>query len=110
LTLGSPIFVRISSVNVIGWSDVSVINPPTFLVLTVPLKPDTPVRGPLTNTTAIDIRWTEMLNANQNGGANITSYEVDWDAGTAGQVWTELIGYTIPLPTPYYLAINLTMG
>ena len=50
LVLGSPILVRISSFNIIGWSEYSIVNPTTSRVQTVPLKPDTPYRGPLTNT------------------------------------------------------------
>ncbi len=51
-----------------------------------------------------------MVTEVQNGGAAITSYEVNWDAGTSGQVWTELFGYTTALATPYYIAQGLTMG
>jgi len=51
-----------------------------------------------------------MVNENQNGGSVITSYEVNWDAGTSGQVWTELFGFSTALPTPYYIATGLTMG
>jgi Fibronectin type III domain len=40
----------------------------------------------------------------------ITSYEVLWDSSTGGQVWTELVGLTVPLATPYYMATGLTMG
>jgi hypothetical protein len=76
----------------------------------VPLVPDRPYRGALTNTAQVDLRWTEMVNENQNGGAAITSYEVNWDASTSGQVWTELFGYNTALPTPYYIATGLTMG
>jgi hypothetical protein len=111
LTLGTPIRVRISSINTIGWSPVSPLNPATFRVQTIPLKPEqAPVRGALTNTNQVDLRWIEMLTESQNGGAAITSYEVNWDAGTAGQVWTELFGYTTALATPYYIATALTMG
>jgi len=90
---------------------VSPLNPATFRVQTIPLKPEqAPVRGALTNTNQVDLRWIEMLTESQNGGAAITSYEVNWDAGTAGQVWTELFGYTTALATPYYIATGLTMG
>jgi hypothetical protein len=75
------------------------------------LKPDAaPVRGAMTNTNQIDLRWIDMITEGQNGGSAITSYEVNWDASTSGQVWTELFGYTTALATSYYIAEGLTMG
>ena len=110
LVLGSPILARISATNVIGVSPPSVVNLPLTPVNTVPLQPTLPIRGVMTNTVQVDLRW-EDLNADlRNGGSVITSYEVLWDSGTGGQVWTELTGYTVPLSTPYYLATFVTMG
>lgn len=60
LVLGSPILVRISAFNVIGVSELSIVNAPTTLVNTVPLKPDTPYRGTLTNTNQVDLRWNDL--------------------------------------------------
>ncbi len=40
----------------------------------------------------------------------MTSYEVLWDSGTSGDVWTERTGYSVPLLTPYYVVTGLTMG
>ncbi len=40
----------------------------------------------------------------------MTSYEVQWDQATSGQVWQELVGYSTPLALNNYLATGLTMG
>lgn len=51
-----------------------------------------PFRGPLTNQYQIDVQWNQLDGANLKG-STITSYYLQWDLGTNGTSWTDLVGY-----------------
>jgi hypothetical protein len=38
--------------------------------------------------------WTEMNVKEVTGGTQIISYNVQWDGGSSGAVWTHLAGFT----------------
>lgn len=40
-----------------------------------------------------DLSWTALSTPN-NGGSPITSYFLEWDAGTSGATWTEIVGFS----------------
>lgn len=52
------------------------------LMISVPSKPLPPTRGLLTNTAQIQIDWSSLLTSLETGGSPITSYNIQWDAGT----------------------------
>ena len=59
----------------------------------VPLQPPLPPRrGASTTQTALVVEW-DALVAPVNGGAAITSYNLQWDQGTG--TWTDLTGISV---------------
>lgn len=52
-----------------------------------------PVRASRTTTTLLHLDWTAMSTETAKGGSEITSYNVQWDAGTSGSAWTHLQGH-----------------
>lgn len=61
---------------------------------------DAPQRGPLTDKYNIDVVWT-ALTGDKIQGSQIISYNLQWDDGTAGSVWYDLVGLT-----EYYLELE----
>ena len=69
-----------------------------------------PVRGASTATNEIEIDWSE-LTAPDNGDAEVTSYSLEWDAGTDGSSWVSLAGYLSSyLDTTYLVTDNVIEG
>jgi hypothetical protein len=48
--------------------------------------------GSATSTTQISVEFTALTTATQYGGASVDSYHLQWDSGTSGGTWTDLIG------------------
>ena len=65
-------------------------------VRTEPLKMDSPARGSETTPSTLDVEWTAMTTDAEQGGATVISYNVQWDAGTAGLDWQHLLGHGSP--------------
>jgi hypothetical protein len=95
LTYGDVVQVRAQAENAYGWGDLS--DPAGSLtVRTEPGVVATPVREASTTASLLRLSWTALVTAVETGGAAITSYNVQWDAGTAGASWTHLQGYGGP--------------
>ena len=67
----------------------------------------TPTKGSATDATYIQVQWTALSSAPQNGGSAVTSYNLQWDSGTAGASWTNLVGYS---PSSTSVSYTLTSG
>ena len=52
-----------------------------------------PERVDTSTSSRIDLTWDALI-APSNGGTTITSYFLEWDAGTTGQTWSEVVGYS----------------
>lgn len=52
-------------------------------------------KNALTSRDQLVVDWSTLAYP-QNGGASITSYNLQWDAGTSGVSWFSLIGLTTP--------------
>src|SRR5690242_3797157 len=65
-----------------------------------------PTSGSSTSTTVIEVGWTALTSPN-NGDSSITSYNLQWDAGTSGTTWTDLIGNS---PSSTALSYSVTTG
>jgi len=50
-----------------------------------------PTRGADTSTVKIHVEWNTITTP-QNGDAEVTSYSLEWDAGTGGAAWAALVG------------------
>lgn len=51
-------------------------------------------RGSATSETQIDVRWDQLTAFADVRGPAIVSYNLQWDAGTQGAFWIDLIGKT----------------
>lgn len=50
----------------------------------------TPTSGSSTDDTQIEINWSALTTDAQKGGSTITSYILEWDAGTNGVTYTAI--------------------
>jgi hypothetical protein len=70
-----------------------------------------PVRdSSATSTQQITVKWT-ALSAPANGMSDVQSYNLQWDAGSSGTVWSEVVGETTGyLLTQFTVSSGLTAG
>lgn len=50
-----------------------------------------PTSGSSTSSSQIEVTWTALSTAAETGGASITSYHLQWDAGT-NTTWSDVVG------------------
>lgn len=55
---------------------------------------NSPTRGSSTSTSQIQVDWT-ALTSPSDGYSTITSYHLQWDSGTSGATFSDLLGSTI---------------
>jgi hypothetical protein len=91
LVYGDLLQVRASAYNDYGWGDTSDAAG-AMTVLTEPLQMDAPTRGSGTTPSLLQLEWTPPATDATRGGATITSYNIQWDAGTGGLEWYHLLG------------------
>jgi hypothetical protein len=63
-----------------------------------------PTRGQGTSEGQIQVFWTALVSSVDVGGAPITSYNLQWDEGSGGSSWSNLVGYTSSYPATEYIA------
>lgn len=51
-------------------------------------------RGDATTYNAIELEWTLLATDAETGNSPVTSYILQWDAGTSGVTWSYKVGYT----------------
>ena len=49
--------------------------------------------GTLTNESQIELEWDALTGHVEIGGSDVTSYNLQWDAGQHGLEWTHLVGF-----------------
>eukprot|EP00347_Sterkiella_histriomuscorum_P011727 403371340 len=98
LELGDKVRAIAQAKNSKDWSVVSLpTNVNTAAVIITEPKPMvSPTRGANTGPSQIDVRWSEFLISPSNGGVTVTSYNLQWDKGTNGVSWFNLIGFQPP--------------
>ena len=72
-------------------------------IQTVPQVLTTLVEGTLTNTAQIELKWQPLTAHAETGGSTITSYNVQWDAGQFGLLWSHLVGYDADMTATAYI-------
>ena len=77
-------------------------------VLTVPDQMSSPIRDALTTVSQIVVDWTP-LSSPSNGNSPITSYLLEWDDGTSGASWYDLVGGS-PLSTATTYTVTTTQS
>jgi hypothetical protein len=106
LVYGDPIRVRAQAENLYGWGDLSVAAG-ALTLRTLPAQMPPPSRAAGTTTTLLRLSWPALVVGPATGGAAVTSYAVQWDAGSGGATWEHLQGHGAPsLAT----SISITSG
>jgi len=95
LALGDPIYAKLTASNVRGESDSSPENALSISVQTVPGQMAKPLRLDTSIASRFELSWSAPA---VTGGSPILSYFLEWDAGTTGATWSEIVGYS-PLST-----------
>lgn len=102
--------VQVRAFNYNGWSDYSELNQDGGVIQTEPAQVGQPVRGDQTSYNQVHIKW-DALVGDETGGSQITSYYLQWDAGTASASWVDLSGLTSPhLLTFFIVDTDITPG
>jgi titin len=65
-----------------------------------------PAKGSSTSESQIEVTWSAPT-APSNGGSAILSYHLQWDAGTSGVTWTDVVGLS---PAYSSTSIIITTG
>lgn len=90
LEAGDLVTVKVAAHNQNGWGDFSEVNTEGAIIETIPGAMAAPTRNAATNTVQIVVDWL----APENDGFNtIVSYNLQWDSGTEGETWSNLIGF-----------------
>ncbi|CDW74138.1 pa14 multi-domain protein [Stylonychia lemnae] len=97
--------------NAKGFSILSDPNTSGAYIITEPLQMDIPTRGTNTSPNRLDVRWTAISSSPQNGGVAVLSYNLQWDSGTNGGAWTNLLGFAPPsLATSLIITNGVSSG
>lgn len=85
---------RVQALNLVGWSDWSQISTQNALMAVVPHEPvQAPTRDDiLTSDELLKVDWL-AIEAPQNGGDTVLSYNLQFDDATDGQTWINLAGF-----------------
>lgn len=70
-----------------------------------------PTRDPSSSDSSIVVTWNALSGDAETGGAGIISYGLEWDNGTSGASWVELMGHTVrTVATTFTVTTGLTAG
>lgn len=53
-----------------------------------------PTRGSTSSETLIEVTWNPLIAIADTGNSAILSYGLQWDSGTSGASWINLVGYS----------------
>ena len=86
--------VKFKAYNVYGWAlEYSTVNTEGATIRTEPNKPPVIYANPeLTSTTQVTVWWDLYSVSAEMGDSSILSYNLQWDIGTSGVEWADLIG------------------
>lgn len=96
----------VSAQNINGWSDYSL---PNLVGATIQVEPQVmpaPTKGVLTLQTQVHVLWSDVNFTPNNGDSDIITYNVQWDKGTLGKFWYNLIGSSTNSLTTSYIVTN----
>ncbi len=98
---------EVSALNANGEGPISDSSGAGAAIQTVPEPMAAPTRGSLTSETQLEIQWVFLTSFAARGGATITSYNLQWDAGTGLTTWSDLAGYTSSYLESHFTASTL---
>jgi hypothetical protein len=106
LSQGGNIIVKVKAYNSRGWSDYSTTSATGVTVRQQPHKMITPSDDTsVTNQAQIKVDYDPTSTSFDNGGSSVTAYNLQWDAGSGGSSWVDLVG-----PTPASTALTFTVS
>lgn len=109
LAQGDLVAVRVSATNSYGPGAASPATTAGAHVALVPHTMVAPARGSATSTTQIEVDWSLLVDPS-NGGSEVTSYQLVWDAGT-GSTTSSLVGLLSPYTqASYVVTTGVTLG
>lgn len=92
LTAGTTVIAIVRAHNARGWSEYSPENTAGAIIVTVPHKMANVARDDSQTTTSyITVSWT-ALSEPENGMSTVLSYALEWDGGSSGSMFSELVG------------------
>lgn len=107
---GNKIVAKFAAHNANGWGPYSEPTLDGALIQSIPNKMATPVRDPSTTIEVLVVNWA-TLEIPDNGYSEIESYNLQWDRGTNGVTWYNLIGYDSDTLVSTFQTVNtLTPG
>ena len=98
--------------NEIGWSSLSteLADASAVAMQTIPLKPSASIKDSSTSSTQLVVNWSQISTPN-DGGSSIISYNLQYDAGSGGTTWVDLLGNpTNSLALTYTFTGSITAG
>jgi hypothetical protein len=81
----------VKAANINGFGPFSQANTSGALVEYPPIQMTAPTSGLNTNEQQIEVDWT-ALTGSATGGATITSYNLQYDSGSNGVSWSDVVG------------------
>lgn len=102
--------VQVSAFNLYGWGPVSNTNTVGATVFDVPVQMAAPTRGAETQTTTIQVNWTPLTLIDSIRALTVLSYNLQWDEGTNGVTWTNLVGFSIDTRQTTFTAVTGITG
>ena len=107
-TRGTLIKARLTATNAKGTSAVSAANTAGAVAKTLPVAPAAPTRNSATSPLQVVVDWIALSTDADTGGLPITSYRLQYDAGTGqapgGASWAVLVGDPTPSTATTYTA------
>lgn len=111
LAYGTLVIAKVQAYNTKGWSSLSPANVAGATIETEPTAMSAPSNGASTSASQIEVTWSAISSSPANGGSTITSYNLQWDKGTAGTTWYDVVGYSPAYTgTSYILTTSITKG
>jgi len=110
LSAGQLIKAKVAARNLNGWGEFSQESIIAANFETTPSKMAAPTRNAATTTGKLVVDWVPLVSPD-TGYSDITSYNLQWDKGTDGATWVNLIGFnTASLAETYTIAASLNEG
>lgn len=107
LAYGATVYAKVQAQNSQGWSVLSIANVGGATIQQTPSTMSAPTSGSSTSESQIEISWI----APSDGGSAISSYNLQWDSGTSGSTWTDVVGISPAYTsTSIILSTGITAG
>lgn len=69
-----------------------------------------PTRGSNTKTSSIEVLWSSLTLRDDIRANNVLSYNLQWDKGTNGVTWEDLVGYNTETTSTSFNAVTGIIG